>query len=64
MGTEHKCPVCNRHTFEEQDSYDLCPICGWGDDALQEKNPDYRDGYNHMSLNEARRAYAKGIKLE
>ena len=56
----HVCPVCKKYVFEEYDSFDICPICGWEDDALQEKHPDYNGGANHVSLNQARKAYNEG----
>ena len=59
----HLCPVCKKHTFPEWHSCDTCPVCGWEDDAVQTLNPD-RAGYdNHMSLNQAREAYAKGEEV-
>lgn len=23
------CPVCGQHIFEEEEDYDICPVCGW-----------------------------------
>ena len=63
MMTKHKCPVCGKYDFEEEDSFDICPECGWGDDKCQESNPDLH-GFNHMSLNEAKEAYKAGKKVE
>ena len=39
------CPVCEKHYFEELNAFELCPICGWGDDLLQRDNHDYTNGY-------------------
>ena len=46
--TPHKCPVCGEYEFENEASYDICPVCGWEDD-------DYYagGGANEMSLDEA-----------
>jgi hypothetical protein len=30
----------------------ICNICGWEEDAVQELNPNYRGGANPDSLNE------------
>ena len=63
MEEKHKCPVCGLYEFEEINSYDVCEICGWEDDDLQEKRPDYEGGANRMSLNEAREAYKNGLQI-
>jgi hypothetical protein len=43
--------------------YDICEVCGWQDDNVQNNDPDYRGGANTMSLNEAKEAYRKGEKM-
>lgn len=52
------CPVCNRYTFAYEDDYDICPICGWENDSIQNMNPDFKGGANPMSLNEAKAEFA------
>ena len=42
----HPCPVCGRTMFEEYDSYDICMVCGWEDDAMQEEFPVEGGGPN------------------
>ena len=42
---------------------DICDVCDWCDDAIQESNPKYEGGANKMSLNQAREAYKKGIQI-
>lgn len=58
--TPHKCPVCGKYEFEGYGSFDVCDVCNWEDDPVQEKNPDEEGGANSMSLNQARAAWAKG----
>ncbi len=48
------CPVCGQFKLNEIGQYEICPICGWEDDPVQRKDPDFRGGANKMSLNEAR----------
>lgn len=60
MADKHKCPVCGKFEFERRNSMDYCDECDWCDDAIQENDPDYKGGANHMSLNEAKAAYEAG----
>ena len=58
-----KCPVCGKYDFARKDDFDVCDVCGWENDGLQEDDPDYKGGANAMSLNEAREAYRHGKQL-
>ena len=53
MMKKHKCPVCQKHEFEEYGSFDFCPVCGWCDDPLESSKPGYKGGYNGMTVEEA-----------
>ncbi len=44
----HLCPVCGEYEFEDECSYDICPICGWEDDGYFDGG-----GANDMSLEDA-----------
>ncbi|MBR3954716.1 MAG: hypothetical protein IKJ63_04525 [Clostridia bacterium] len=55
--------ICACCGMIEVEFYDFCDVCGWQDDLVQNKNPDYRGGANQMSLNEAKEAYKKGEKI-
>ena len=55
------CPVCGKHTFSEP--FEKCPICNWENEYVQENIPSMRNGVNEMSLDEARKAYAEGRKI-
>ena len=57
----HLCPVCGKYNFKEP--FEDCPICNWGNDVVQETNPTWGGCYNSMSLNEARKAYEEGKKI-
>ena len=57
-----ECPICKKHKFSCYDSSEICPVCGWEDDAVATRYPDLEGGANGMSLNEyRRRAKEKGI---
>lgn len=60
MNGQHLCPVCGKTTFPERDSFNICPICGWEDDDLQLKRPEYWGGANDMSLNEYKKNWLEG----
>jgi hypothetical protein len=34
--------------------FEICPLCDWQDDNVQNADPDYAGGANEMSLNEYR----------
>lgn len=59
MIQKRKCKCCGA----EVEQYDICDICGWQDDDIQNDKPDYKGGANKMSLNEAKAAYKKGEKI-
>ena len=61
--TPHICPVCGKYEFEGFGSFDVCEVCGWEDDPVQERYPDEEGGANAMSLNQAREAYARGEEV-
>ena len=60
----HRCPVCGKHEFSAQNSYEICPECGWEDDAAQEDDPNEALGPNYMSLGEYRDRYKDGWRPE
>lgn len=54
----YPCACCG-HKFRSQEAnhtYEICPKCQWEDDPVQAKDPDFRCGANHESLNEAKQA--------
>ena len=70
MMTQNATNFINPITFESLtgnkcvvDIYDICDICGWQNDLLQNKESDFSGGANVMSLNEAKKAYAEGRKV-
>lgn len=49
---EYTCPVCGAKLF--LDECNVCDVCGWEQDTLQENEPDYAGGANELSLNDFR----------
>lgn len=60
---KHTCPVCGQYQFEAWNDMDICDVCDWCNDGVQESKPDYSGGANHMSLNQAREAYKEGRQI-
>lgn len=49
------CPVCG----EEVMDYDICDNCGWQNTGII----NHDGGPNHMTLEEVKKAYAEGRKI-
>ena len=56
-----KCPCCGQTMVAE---YEICDVCFWENDPVQSWNPDRGGGANIMSLNEARKAWKEGRKVD
>jgi len=54
-----KCPCCGYYTLPNTGAYDICPVCFWEDDIVQEDDPDLEGGANELSLRESRENYRK-----
>lgn len=57
----YPCPCCDYLTFEEEPSgtFEICPVCYWEDDNVQNNDPGYDGGANGVSLNKAKENFAK-----
>ena len=61
----HKCPVCEQYIFKKANSDEICEVCAWQDNSVQESDPDWDGSANDISLNQAReywREYKKPIR--
>lgn len=63
MRTVYPCPCCVNYEFSQEGSYEICPVCNWEDDPVQYEDPNFGGGANFMSLNEAKEAWSKGLKV-
>jgi hypothetical protein len=56
MASAFACPCCGFLTLCEGGggTFEICPICYWEDDDLQNRDPSYPGGANTLSLREAR----------
>ena len=58
------CKCCNLALIDgEEDSHDICYVCGWEDDEVQNDDPDFAGGANTLSLNEYRRKFKEKRKI-
>jgi uncharacterized Zn finger protein (UPF0148 family) len=61
---KYTCSACGHLVFAQlPGSDDICPICGWQDDALQLKFP-LECGANRISLFDAQRNFSKFGAIE
>ena len=61
--TYKQCACCGEYTLEKKSMFDICPVCGWEDDGVQNDDPDYGGGANYISLNEAKRVWKESNHL-
>lgn len=59
MNNSYFCQCCWFHTVD--DSYEICQICNWEDDPVQNNDPLCKIGANKMSLFEAQKELIKKI---
>ena len=60
----HLCPVCGQFQFECRLSHEICEVCGWQDDILDENDKDAITGANSVELKEARKQFAAFGKVD
>jgi hypothetical protein len=55
------CPCCGYKTFDGEaiGTYEICELCNWEDDPIQNADPDYEGGANGYSLREAQHFFLK-----
>lgn len=58
--TPHKCPVCGKHTFSDESSFEICPYCGWQDDGSDENDSDIL-GPNELKYSDFKARYERLI---
>lgn len=45
-------------------SYEICSVCGWQDDEVQQRWPGYRGGANSESLCDAQAAFLRRVETD
>lgn len=54
---KNSCPVCGYLTLDERSGYDICSICFWEDDGIDDFEANKNSGPNHMTLKEGREIF-------
>lgn len=54
---KYVCKCCGCASLDSAEEYEICPVCYWEKDKLQERDPVMSGGANSVSLNEARKNY-------
>ena len=57
MQLRKRCVCCGENTLPAGSAYEICPVCGWQDDDIQNDDPSLEGGANKMSLNQAKDAF-------
>jgi len=51
-GNDRECACCRLFKLPNGSLHEICPICGWEDDEVQNDDPDFEGGANDLSLNQ------------
>lgn len=44
MFEKENCACCGNKTIDKDAKFDICPICGWEKDGVQNDDPDFWGG--------------------
>lgn len=60
---KNSCPVCGYLTLEERNTFDICGICFWEDDGIDDFEENQESGPNHMTLKEGRMIFQEAKRM-
>lgn len=58
----HLCPVCHETNIIEE--FDICPVCGWVSNLVQNEDDAFEDGPNRLSLSQSREWFKLKRKVD
>jgi hypothetical protein len=58
------CACCGYKTISEKGNYEICTICYWEDDSVQEADPWFEGGANSPTLFQAQLNFQKFAAME
>ena len=44
------CKCCGKHELNKNSLFEVCPICGWESDPVQEDNPNMEGGSKRVII--------------
>ena len=56
------CPICGEHRFPESGNNDICPHCGWENDAVMNNDPSFSGGANDLCQIDFKMRYEYYVK--
>ena len=62
-----RCFCCGYKTLvrdSSQPTFEICPVCFWENDLIQNANPQYSGGANLLNLNQAKIKYKQFGAIE
>lgn len=63
-----RCPCCGFFTFGNKPTgtFEICQVCYWEDDQIQNEDPEFDGGANDICLSEARKNFEEfgAVKAE
>jgi len=60
---KNSCPVCGYLTLDERNTFDICGICFWEDDGIDDFEENQESGPNHMTLKEGRMIFQEAKSM-
>lgn len=64
MDQNRKCACCGNPLQYPYSCDEICRVCGWQDDDIQNDDPKFCGGANDMSLEQAKEAFKNGKSVK
>jgi Cysteine-rich CPCC len=58
------CLCCHNITLPQDSRYEICPVCSWESDPIQNDGENYNGGANTITLKQARLNYQEFGAIE
>ena len=61
QSNNNRCACCGEHSLPPDSAFEICPVCGWQDDDVQNDDSLFKGGANDMCLKQAQKEYLRGV---